>query len=199
MQFQNPAERWIGYLSRRVMILLEKSGAPPKEWWSALLYAIYVHNRTANRNLGWRTPIEVKTGETPDISDINQFAFYQLVQYKSEPSKNNFPLPRMATGRYLRPAQNTGGVFASVIRAQNGQLIYRSQLRAIATEQPPLSQAEQGELLRSRSNLFDTEVLSRVTPIEKDGKTSSETIDGDENHNADSEEEGALATENEDS
>ena len=167
-QNQDPTERWIGYLIRRVVTLLEQSGAPPEEWWAALLYAIYVHNRTANRNLGWRTPIEVKDGETPDISDINQFSFYQPVLYKSTPSKSSFPLPRMEEGRYLRPAANTGGVFASVIRQSNGREIYRSQLRAVPAERQPLSQTKQEELQRSRSDLFDAEVLARATPFESE-------------------------------
>jgi hypothetical protein len=188
MQFQNPAESWIGYLSRQVLRILEVSGAPPEEWWSALLYAIHVHNRTANRNLGWRTPLEMKDGETPDVSDMNQFKYYQRVIYKAKPSERTFPNPNTSEGRYLRPAQNTGGVFASVIRMTTGLEIYRSQLRRNPKEQPSLTETEQGEIQVQRSNLFDERVLEISTPFKKDETTPVEGEEASDDEGAQGEE-----------
>ena len=55
----------------------------PKEWFLILLYVVYIWNRTAVKSLGWRTPFETLTGQTPDISIMPlQMPYRQPVFYK---------------------------------------------------------------------------------------------------------------------
>ena len=166
-QHRNPSERWVGYIVRRVILILEHSGAPPVEWWSALMYAVYVHNRTANRNLGWKTPISCKDGYDPDISEINVFAFYQPIWYKSDPDDSNISTPRMTEGRYLRPAENTGGTYASIIRKTDGGEICRTQIRPMPFISSSQASQVQEECGRPPSTAFDDEI-STGAPIEDD-------------------------------
>ena len=44
-------------------------------------FVIYLLNHLAVKRLDWRTPIEVATGETPDISNLIQFHWYERVYY----------------------------------------------------------------------------------------------------------------------
>ena len=47
--------------------------------WCAL-YMCQVNNHVARKLLGWKTPIEISTGNTPDISQF-RFHFYEPLWY----------------------------------------------------------------------------------------------------------------------
>ena len=56
------------------------TGAGENEWLLCMEYVIYVRNHTAMKSLNWKTPLEVLTGITPNISIIYQM-FYQAEVY----------------------------------------------------------------------------------------------------------------------
>jgi len=60
-EHQNPAERRYQIVKQHTNAVLDKSGAPPKTWLLALLYAIYLLNHVASESLGWKTPLELLT------------------------------------------------------------------------------------------------------------------------------------------
>jgi hypothetical protein len=74
---QNPCEmraiRWLKENSR--------TGAPSSVWWYIMKYLADIHNHTADETLVWITPIQKRTGETPDISAFTQFKLYEKVHY----------------------------------------------------------------------------------------------------------------------
>src|SRR6056300_1992305 len=72
-QHQNPAERRYQDIKRLTNRLLDRTGAPPECWLLALSYASFVYNHTAVKSLNWKTPIEMLTGTTPDISVLLRF------------------------------------------------------------------------------------------------------------------------------
>ena len=53
----------------------------------ALEYICRAHNKTASKVLGWKTPWEIRTRETADISEILPFEFWEWVYYK--PNKDD--------------------------------------------------------------------------------------------------------------
>ena len=57
-------------------------------------------------SLNWKTPIEVATGNTPDISNLLQFHWYQKVYYLDPRSK--YPNPREKLGHYVGVTENVG-------------------------------------------------------------------------------------------
>ena len=87
--WQNYAERKIQDIKSLSKIMMDRTGAPENLWFHALSYAAYIKNRVADASLGNKTPTEVAFGETPDISDILQFTFYQPVYYHAP----NAPYP----------------------------------------------------------------------------------------------------------
>jgi transposase InsO family protein len=67
---QNPAERRIQVLKNMTNMILDRTGAPTDLWWLCLVYVVYLLNHLSHEQLDWRTPIEVATGVTPDISSL---------------------------------------------------------------------------------------------------------------------------------
>ena len=83
----------------------------------------------ANETLGWRIPIEVLTGLTPDISPLLHFYFYEPVLYKRHEylylSESN-----EREGFYVGPTQNVGHKLCfKILTKDTGQIIYWSSIR----------------------------------------------------------------------
>ena len=69
-QHQNFAEQGYRNIKARVIVKMNASGVGANEWLLILKYVIYTYNHMAQKSLGWKTPLEVFTGQTPDISII---------------------------------------------------------------------------------------------------------------------------------
>lgn len=78
-QHQNNAEQQWGVIKDQVILVLKRTGSPATTCFLAFLYVCYILNRTATLSLNWRTPLEVFYGETPDISPIMQYQFWEAV------------------------------------------------------------------------------------------------------------------------
>ena len=78
---------------------MNKTGADPRAWFKALQYSAYILNLLARKNNRWKTPLEVATGETPDISACLEFTFWQKVLYLSY--DESFPDSKELPGRFL--------------------------------------------------------------------------------------------------
>ena len=74
-QHQNFAERRYRDIKACVIVIMNATGANPNEWLLILKYVIFIHNRMAVKSLGWITPLEKLTGQTPDISIIYQMPY----------------------------------------------------------------------------------------------------------------------------
>ncbi len=57
---------------------------PGEAWLLLLNWIAVVRNLTAERSLGWRTPLQVLTGKTSDISSILTFLFWDLVEFPAK-------------------------------------------------------------------------------------------------------------------
>ena len=78
-QHQNHAERRWGHVKGNLEWLMAFLDVDPDCWLLALRYVCDVMNLTAERSLHWRTPMEVATGQTPDISAVLYFMFWDVV------------------------------------------------------------------------------------------------------------------------
>ena len=79
-QRQNPAERKIWDIKHCTLLVLHLSGAPAKFWCYAVNYMVDILNHTAHKAINWRTPMEMYTGDTPDISNL-RFSFWKDVLF----------------------------------------------------------------------------------------------------------------------
>jgi hypothetical protein len=78
-QNQNYAERHYALIKSCTSIVLNQTGAPPNTWLLCLQYVCYVFNHISVSSLQCKTPMQIHTGETSDISIIMHFEFYEEV------------------------------------------------------------------------------------------------------------------------
>lgn len=65
------------------------TGCHPKAWFRAACHVVDVQNNTVQPRLNYRTPIEKIDCETPDITGLLQYEFWEHVLYQNYTS--NFP------------------------------------------------------------------------------------------------------------
>jgi hypothetical protein len=58
-------------------------------WLLSMMYVCLLFNNLASAALGWKSPEQVLTGQTPDILKFMHFSFYEPVYYNT--NSNHFP------------------------------------------------------------------------------------------------------------
>ena len=81
-QWQNFAERRWKHLKYNIQWYMNLKDVQPNCWFLCAQWVADVMNLTAEKSLGWRTPLEVLTGETQDISILLCFLFWDPVYIK---------------------------------------------------------------------------------------------------------------------
>jgi hypothetical protein len=198
LQFQNPVERWIGFIKRSVFKILQHSKAPPDEWLECAQYVIACHNKTARKSLHWRTPLEMLKGDTPDVSELMDFEFYQKVFYVADPGATAFPEPKLHEANYLGPAYNHGSVLCHWIRLPDGSKIAKSLLRpnydASTSNQEEVAEEVSDDQLYSTDGVSSTSNNSSVVAETEDTLPDGDMLDAaeEEDGSDETQEEGGV-------
>ena len=136
-QHQNPAERRYQDVKRATNVLLDRTGAPAYTWLEAITYVCFILNVSSNESLGWKTPYHVLFGQTPDISELFQFEFWEPVCFATGEqldsySKPNFPsTSHEKQGRFVGFSDTVGDKFCYKILTDDTQhVIHRSAVRS---------------------------------------------------------------------
>jgi Reverse transcriptase (RNA-dependent DNA polymerase) len=127
--WRNLAEASIRELKKAVRKAMRRSGSPRKLWNLCGTWCAAIRRITAMDKLGGRTPTEVVTGTTPDISQYALFDWYQPIRYLDP--KIPFPNERKLLGRFVGVAENTTDEMAFVLLSASGKLITRKSVWAI--------------------------------------------------------------------
>ena len=98
-QLNGVAERVNLTLINRVKCMLVESGLPLEMWELAIRQAVYIHNRLPHKSVGMRTPFELFTGHTPDLSNIYRFGCVCYIR-KTRPTELNAP-QRLVDGKMV--------------------------------------------------------------------------------------------------
>ena len=126
--WQNKAEIEIGGTKNHYRRLMDRKKVPEELWDFGMEYTADLRCFIARPELNYRTPYEVLTGDTPDISEYLNFEFYQWVKVYDPAS---FPTNREYLGRWLGPAHNIGQALCYYILKENGQVIARTSVRGL--------------------------------------------------------------------
>ena len=78
-QHQNFAEHRWKHLKGHLNWYMNHRNVAPNAWLLCLQWIADVMNHTAEKSLGWRTPLQVLTGQTTDISILLVFLFWDVV------------------------------------------------------------------------------------------------------------------------
>jgi hypothetical protein len=91
--WQVRAEGAIRECKKTTRQLMQSTQAPKRLWDFCAVYACEIHSLTAHRHfpLQGRTPYEMVTGRTPDISEYVEFSWYESLWYYDQ---EDFPEAR---------------------------------------------------------------------------------------------------------
>ena len=135
-QWQNWAEHKYGDVKRLINWVLNISGAPSNTWFLCMQYVIFIQNHTALKSLKWRTPLEVLTGQTPDISIIKNcnLMFYDRVYFKRVATSEismKFPCDSSEQAGYFVGFSESVGhsITFKILTEDTLKIIYRSRIR----------------------------------------------------------------------
>ena len=129
---QNPAEQRIQTIKARTRAVMDATGAPPSVWLYCVHYVVDILNMTAHAKLNWRTPFEISSGYTPDISPFLHFRFWDSVVYFEQSS---FPNSNELMGYWLGVTKNCGDTFTyHVYVPETHRVIASSVLRHFDSE-----------------------------------------------------------------
>lgn len=110
---------------------MHQQAVPESLWDFGLKPVARIRSHMARDPLTGRTPIELLTGQTPDISDLMHFA-YDWVKYYDPVA---FPSKREFLGRWLGPTDHVGQALCYYILKENGQIIARPSVRSLAPKE----------------------------------------------------------------
>ena len=149
---QNPAESVIRELKKKWYRILYKMNCPIRLWDYGLQYAAEIMNVTASNsgNLNGRTPLELITGETPDISEYLDFGFYDRIWFREHAGLGETKL-----GRFL-------GVSGSVGSLMSYWVLPSSGIPEARTTVSRVTQLEmKTEANKERFKVYDEQIMKR--------------------------------------
>ena len=114
---ENPAESAIRETKKRWYRIMNKHKVPERLWDYGIQWVVETANVTANcsRYADGRTPLEIITGITPDISEYLDFGFYDWVVFRSEAGLGPIEL-----GRWLGVSHRIGQQMSYWILPRSG-------------------------------------------------------------------------------
>ena len=134
-QHQNFAEHRWRHLKRNHAFWMSYRDVDPEAWLLCMEWVADVMNLTAEKSLGWRTPLEVLTGQAQDISIALVFMFWDVVyvpRYKGE-NYTGMPGDEKSTevrGRFVGFSKNVGHQLTfKILTDDTKRIIHRSRVR----------------------------------------------------------------------
>ena len=150
--WQNRAEDAIREVRRRWKLLQHRRMIPKRLWDYGLTYVAEIMCRTVRAGSD-RTPYEILTGDTPDISEFIDFDFYDWVWYLNNPNDKESP-PQL--GRWLGVSHRVGSAMCYFVLTQNGTVLSRSSV------QPVTIPEQLSDDVRTRMEKYDLEINGRL-------------------------------------
>ena len=130
-QQQNPVERFVQDIKRYANYVHTYSGAPPESWVHIVHFVMYVMNRSARSTLNYRTPYEKLYGQTPDISIMTKFLFWEPVLVHNHVTSYPSTADKILV-RFIGFADTVGNAGCyKVYNPETGQVLYRSLLERL--------------------------------------------------------------------
>ena len=121
---------------------MDRTGTPAKFWLLCLLYVVQLLNHMAVESLGWKTPIQVATGQRPDISAFLYFTFWQPIYYAITDHSHFAPLEKC--GRWVGICDHKGDALTYWILTDDTQkCIPRSNIHSALDPATPNLRADQ--------------------------------------------------------
>jgi hypothetical protein len=129
-QHQNLAERKIGDTKRFADAIMHCTGTQASFWLLCLLYVVFLLNHLASDALGGLTPIEMATGQPPEISALLHFRLFEPVLYSVDNSSASDSPEK--SGCWVGVAETLEGMLSLTL---SSRMIHRRSSLVNATSQ----------------------------------------------------------------
>jgi hypothetical protein len=132
--WQNRAEGSIRELKNHIRRLMSRYNAPRHLWDFCGCYVAEIRCLTAQPlySLHGRTAYEMVTGDTPDISEYMEFAWYQPIWYYESSA---FPEERRLIGHWIGVAHRIGQAMCYWILPESGIPIARTTIQSFTVDE----------------------------------------------------------------
>ena len=132
--WQVGAERSIREIKKSTRHIMINTKAPKCLWDFCAVYACEIRCLTVHPNFAaqGRTPYELVTGRTPDISEYVEFEWYEPLWYYNQ---EDYPADRRLLGRWLGVAHRVGQACCYYILTASGQTIVRSTVQKVSEDE----------------------------------------------------------------
>ena len=126
---ENSAEALgVNSLKRGVEVLINRTGADDRVWPWAYMYFSDINNICATPTLGWKPPISVRHGYTPDISAYLLYQFWEPIYFKIDEKS---PSTKELEGRWLGVSKTIGDILTyDILSLTSMKVIQRSSIRS---------------------------------------------------------------------
>ena len=150
---ENPAEAAIREVKKRWYRIMKKKRVPRRLWDFAITWICETGNLTvsSSRYADGRTPIEIITGETPDISEYVDFSFYDWIVYRI-----NAGLGEQSIGRWLGVSHKVGQLMSYWVLTVSGHVV------SATTVQRLTNAAMQTDEWMARMTEYDNNIKTRL-------------------------------------
>jgi hypothetical protein len=130
--WQNKCENAVGELKRHCMRISHRQRVPENLWCFTWKYTVKICQHISRETSGGQTPWESLKGETPDISALIEFDFYDFVKVQL---LTGFPNDNWVLAQWLGPADGIGQELTYYVIKANGQVVARSTMRPLLPEE----------------------------------------------------------------
>ena len=150
---QTPAEGAIREVKKRWYRIMMKKGVPKRLWDFGLVWISETGNLTvsSSRYANGRTPLEVVTGETPDISEYTDFGFYDRIWYRS-----NGGISEPMIGRWLGVSHKVGPLMSYWILPESGIPISCITVQRITNTELATDE------VKTKIDIYDMKILQKM-------------------------------------
>jgi hypothetical protein len=132
--WQNRAEINIREAKKRISRLMQRTHTPKTLWDYCANYIAEITCLIPNDLYGahGRTPHEIVTGNTPDITEYVEFGWFDPIYYYDD---TPFPDPKCAIGRWLGVAHRVGQALCYWVLTITGSVIARTTIQKMSNDE----------------------------------------------------------------
>ena len=178
---ENPAEGCIRETKKRWYRIMQKQKVPKRLWDFGIVWICETGNltSTSSKYADNRTPLEIITGDTPDISEYTDFCFYDWVTYRP-----NAGLGENSLGCWLGVSHKIGQLMSYWILTINGNVISCTTVQRLLEIDKRKSEWQQhmqefDTRIDTRLNVRDEDITSAIIDVDQWNKLSLTDIDDD--------------------
>lgn len=156
---ENPAESAIREIKRRWYRFMDKKCIPARLWDFVMVWVCETGNMTvsSSKYANGRTPLEIITGETPDISEYTDFGIYDWVTYQT-----NAGMGPTYLGRWLGVSHKVGQLMSYWILTVSVHVISCTTVQRLTNDEKATDE------WKRKMNEFDASVQTRINAKDVD-------------------------------